>query len=270
MRQNRPYFVQQLALGGKRAGTFGAQPTAGSKPHNRQMADLVTANRDDPKYSIIIATATNADARTIGAAARAKLREAGELGPDRIVLQAADKNTKAKERYQLPLAVGDLAVGDKVRLFDRVFDASAKGPKQALASNGDVVEIRDLSERGMVICTEDGREGLVLWRKLQERKGGPIRLCSPGRARLECCCKSATVQMREWRSGLVLAVGAPNEDCQVRGQQSYGVLRPILGGIGIRLAPWWPRQAGIREGTSRVAAPGHTPSGRPVAVSRCR
>ena len=55
-------------------------------------------------------------------------------------------------------------------------DARVPGRKTVLANNGEVVEIRALTEEGMVVCNDAGAEGLVMWRKIQARRDTPVRL----------------------------------------------------------------------------------------------
>jgi hypothetical protein len=69
-----------------------------------------------------------------------------------------------------------LAVSDRVRLYDRVHDARVPGRKTVLANNGEVVEIRELTDQGMIVRNDAGAEGLVAWRKIQARQGAPVRL----------------------------------------------------------------------------------------------
>ena len=126
------------------------------------------ANRADPGFKLTVSAPTNADAREIGAAIRGERRRAGELGNDAKVLDATDRNG---DMYRLALAVGD-----RVRLFDRVHDARVPGRKTVLASNGEVVEIRALSDEGMIVRNDAGVEGLVAWRKIQAGRDAPVRL----------------------------------------------------------------------------------------------
>ncbi len=125
------------------------------------------ANRADPAFKLTVSAPTNADAREIGAAIRAEQRRAGEIGEDVKVLDATDRNG---DTYRLALAVGD-----RVRLFDRVHDARVPGRKTVLANNGEVVEIRELTEQGMIVRNDAGIEGLVMWRKIQARQDAPVR-----------------------------------------------------------------------------------------------
>ena len=78
-----------------------------------------------------------------------------------LTLKATDRT----ETYDLPLAIGD-----SVRVFDRLYVE-----REALASNGDVLEVREMSDAGVKLRNEDGREGFIAWEKLQ-KFGGPIRL----------------------------------------------------------------------------------------------
>jgi hypothetical protein len=86
----------------------------------------------------------------------------GQIGKDVTVLDAGDGR---HERYQLPIAIGD-----QVRLFDRVYAG-----RRAIASNGEVAEVRAVTSQGLVLRGKDGTEGLVAWKKIQ-RSGGPVRL----------------------------------------------------------------------------------------------
>jgi hypothetical protein len=126
------------------------------------------ANRADPGFKLTVSAPTNADAREIGAAIRAERRRSGELGEDAKVLDATDRNG---DTYRLALTVGD-----RVRLFDRVHDARVAGRKIVLANNGEVVEIRELTDQGMIVRNDAGIEGLVAWRKIQAHADAPVRL----------------------------------------------------------------------------------------------
>jgi len=134
----------------------------------RLWRERLEANRGDPEFKLTVSAPTNADAREIGAAIRAERRRAGELGEDAKVVDATDRNG---DTYQLALAIGD-----RVRLYDRVHDARVPGRKIVLASNGEVVEIRALTDDGMIVRNDAGIEGLVAWRKIQARPDAPVRL----------------------------------------------------------------------------------------------
>jgi ATP-dependent exoDNAse (exonuclease V) alpha subunit len=134
----------------------------------RLWRERIEANRADPEFKLTVSTPTNADAREIGAAIRAERRRAGELGEDVKILDATDRNG---ETYRLTLAIGD-----RVRLYDRVHDARVPGRKTVLANNGEVVEIRALTDEGMIVRNDVGVEGLVAWHKIQARRDAPVRL----------------------------------------------------------------------------------------------
>jgi hypothetical protein len=104
----------------------------------------------------------------IGTAIRARWRQAGEIGADIVVKDAVDNSNQP---YKLALAIGD-----KVRLFDRVHDAGKGGRDKVLANNGSIVEVMDLTAKGMVIRNAEGETGTVLWSKLHKRSSDPIRL----------------------------------------------------------------------------------------------
>jgi hypothetical protein len=134
----------------------------------RLWRERIEANRADPEFKLTVSAPTNADAREIGAAIRAERRRAGEIGDDAKVLDATDRSG---DSYRLPLAVGD-----RVRLFDRVHDARVPGRKTVLANNGEVVQIRALTEEGMIVRNDAGAEGMVMWCKLRARPDAPVRL----------------------------------------------------------------------------------------------
>jgi hypothetical protein len=130
--------------------------------------ERLEANRDDPGFKLTVSAPTNADAREIGAAIRAERRRVGEIGDDAKILDATARNG---DTYRLALAIGD-----RVRLYDRVHDARVPGRKTVLANNGEVVEIRALTNEGMIVRNDAGVEGLVMWRKIQARPDAPVRL----------------------------------------------------------------------------------------------
>jgi TrwC relaxase/AAA domain len=130
--------------------------------------ERLEAHHADPNFKLTVSAPTNADAREIGAAIRAERRRAGEIGDDAKIVDATDRKG---DTYRLALAVGD-----RVRLFDRAHDASVPGRKTVLANNGEVVEIRELTDNGMIVRNDAGAEGLVMWRRIQARPGAPVRL----------------------------------------------------------------------------------------------
>ena len=138
-----------------------------------QWRQQVTENALDPDYSLIVITPTNQRVLDIGTAIRSNRREAGEItGPDVVI--PAKIEAKGSETVDLPLAVGD-----KVRPFHRLYDADTPGRSKFIASNGDVVEVRELLPDGMRIRNADGEEGRITWAQLKPfraPKNDPVRL----------------------------------------------------------------------------------------------
>lgn len=127
--------------------------------------ERVMLHRRDPNFTITISTPTNADARDIGAAIREERRKMGELGGDVQTIRATDRTGQT---YDLPLATGD-----RVRLFDRVYDNQRK---RIIGNNGDVVEVRQFLPDGLVVRDRDGHEGSLLWAKIRANPDAPVRL----------------------------------------------------------------------------------------------
>lgn len=127
------------------------------------------ANRDNPSFKISVSAPTNADAREISAALREKRRAAGELSEDKIVIAAQDQH-KNPAFYDLKLAIGD-----RVRLFDRV-NASFGDRGGVIGSNGSVLEILAVDKHSVTLRAETGIEGRVKWETLRDKKTGRIRL----------------------------------------------------------------------------------------------
>ena len=130
--------------------------------------DRMQANRDDAAYRLTVSAETNVAARDIGMAIRAIRQQTGEIGADHTVISAMDRSG-ATSRLAL-------ATGDQVRLFDRVHDAGTPGRAKVLGNNGEVVEIREITDTGMRVRNAAGDEGVVAWSKLRERPGEPVRL----------------------------------------------------------------------------------------------
>ena len=128
--------------------------------------ERIDANSGNPDFQLTISAPTNADTCEIGAAIRAERREMGQIGADLTHLAAINPQG---ERYDLPLAIGD-----HVRLFDRVRDTTDR--TNVLASNGEVVEIRKITGTGMRVRNAAGLEGEITWRALQKTADGPVRL----------------------------------------------------------------------------------------------
>jgi hypothetical protein len=128
----------------------------------------IEANVADATYSLTVSAPTNSDARAIGAAIREQRRAMGQLGADAVKLKAADQ---AGATYELTLAVGD-----RVRLFDRATATFTGGTHGNIGNNGSVLEVRAIGNEGLTLRNAGGREGLVRWDTLRERMSGRIRL----------------------------------------------------------------------------------------------
>ncbi len=126
------------------------------------------AKAHDPGYSLTVSAPTNVDAREIAAAIRVHRRAAGELGPDAVVVKAADQMGVS---YDLPLAVGD-----RVRLFARTNAGYADKSRGIIGNNGSVLEVRRIDAIGIALRNAQGREGLVKWDTLRDRESARIRL----------------------------------------------------------------------------------------------
>ncbi|MCF3948178.1 MobF family relaxase [Acidiphilium iwatense] len=131
--------------------------------------ERVRANADRPRYTLSVSTPTNEDARAIGEAIRHRLQAAGALGRNRMTLAAIDKNTG--EQYAMPIAPGE-----KVRLFARTNAAMLDGGKGAIGDNGSILEIASIRRAGLVLRTDNGREGFVKWETLADTTSGRMRL----------------------------------------------------------------------------------------------
>ena len=113
--------------------------------------ELTKAN---PILKPTIGTASNRDAHDIGVAIRRQLQADGKVGPDQIeigVLQRGETGV-----HPLPLAEGD-----KVRVFNRVW------VNGHFASNGDIIDVVNVSPKGMTARNEEGKQAFVPWEKFQ-------------------------------------------------------------------------------------------------------
>ena len=126
------------------------------------------ANAHDPGFTLTVSAPTNGDARALGAAIREQRREMGQLGPDLVKLDAQDQNGV---RFELALAVGD-----RVRLFDRARASFGGGKAGNIGSNGSVLEVRGADAEGVTLRNVHGSEGKVRWATLLDRASGRVRL----------------------------------------------------------------------------------------------
>ncbi len=126
------------------------------------------ANAHDPSFSLTVSAPTNSDARALGTAIREQRRDMGQLGPDLVRLDAQDQNGV---RFELALAVGD-----RVRLFDRARASFGQGRAGNIGSNGSVLEVRGADAEGVTLRNVHGSEGKVRWATLRDQASGRIRL----------------------------------------------------------------------------------------------
>jgi hypothetical protein len=126
------------------------------------------ANAHDPHYTLTVSTPTNSDARAIAGAIRLHRRAAGELGPDQVQLSACDL---VGDAFDLPLAVGD-----RVRLFNRTNASCADKSRGLLGNNGSVLEVLSIGRDGITLRNARGRIGRVAWDTLRHPESGRIRL----------------------------------------------------------------------------------------------
>ncbi|MGC9272230.1 MAG: MobF family relaxase, partial [Acidiphilium sp.] len=127
------------------------------------------ANADRPRYTITISAPSNEDARAIGEAIRTRLQATGELGRNRKTLAGIDPNTGTS--YAMPVAIGE-----RVRLFARSNAAMLDGGKGAIGDNGSILTITGFKRDGVVLRNDKGREGVVKWETLADKKTGRMRL----------------------------------------------------------------------------------------------
>lgn len=130
--------------------------------------ERMDANAADPRYTLTVTAPTNSDARAIGAAIREQRRAMGSLGADFVRIQATDQ---AGASYDLPLAVGD-----RVRLFDRATAKFTEGTHGNIGNNGSVLEVLGIGAEGLTLRSAGGREGVVKWDTLRDRMSGRVRL----------------------------------------------------------------------------------------------
>jgi hypothetical protein len=108
-----------------------------------------------PGKTLLVIAPSNNDAHEIGMAIRERKRDAGELGPDLTAVRTRDPNARTDREITL-------AVGDHVRLFNRVQEGRA-----VLGNNGDVVEVLHADMTGMrARNVATGIEGFATWRQL--------------------------------------------------------------------------------------------------------
>jgi hypothetical protein len=133
-------------------------------------AERRQANHDRAGFSISVSAPTNAEAHDVSLAIRTHRRHAGEVGPDRITVQATD----GEEARAYDLA---LAEGDRVRLFRRVNAKFTETDTVGnIGRNGTVLEVVSIEEEGLTLRNQAGKEGLVAWRSLTDERNGRMLL----------------------------------------------------------------------------------------------
>jgi hypothetical protein len=127
-------------------------------------------NRDRWDFTITVSAPSNAEAHDISVAIRERRRAMGEIGVDKIIVQATDG--EGARSYNLPLGEGD-----RVRLFART---NAKFEKTDtvgnIGRNGTVLEITAIRDDGLLMRNPAGKEGFVAWTTLKDETTGQIRL----------------------------------------------------------------------------------------------
>jgi len=111
---------------------------------------------------------SNQDARDLGLAIRQRRQAAGELGPDLVTVTATDR----AGTFALPLAIGD-----RVRLFDRVQTTTPERKRKVVAVNGDVCQVIAADAAGIDVVNERTKAaGRVQFDRIRDKETGAIRI----------------------------------------------------------------------------------------------
>lgn len=132
-------------------------------------------NPDRPAWTFGMSAPSNVEARLASQAIRQVRRAEGEItGEDRSI-ECVDRSG---ETYDL-----QLAIGDRVRLFDRVYGRRVdtngrpgRSPPVHVGNNGAIVQIKRFTDTGFVVDTAGGVEVVVDWSKIRDKQTGRIRL----------------------------------------------------------------------------------------------
>lgn len=134
--------------------------------------------RVEASAEVTVSAATNADARALALAIREQRRAMGQVGADRVEIEATSRsryNPGVGENYEMRLAQGD-----RVRLYERATAtftaADGRTTHGNIGNNGSVLEVRGFSPEGVTLRNGGGREGLVRWETLRDAETGRIRL----------------------------------------------------------------------------------------------
>jgi hypothetical protein len=117
---------------------------------------------------------TNADARDVALAIREQRRSMGQVGEDLVQIDATSRrkhNPATGDDYTMPLAIGD-----RVRLYERAAASFVGGGHGNIGNNGSVLEVRAIGAEGLILRNAKGTEGLLKWETLRDQGTGRIRL----------------------------------------------------------------------------------------------
>ncbi|MDN3564281.1 MobF family relaxase [Paeniroseomonas aquatica] len=124
------------------------------------VGERLRANAGDAGYTLTVSAPTNADAHRLGLAIREVRRGLGQVGPDQVRVQAADRDGNAYEMA--------LAPGDRVRLFA---STPAEGERGSIGRNGSILTVLSADAKGLRVRNAGGREGRVAWTTLADATG---------------------------------------------------------------------------------------------------
>jgi len=130
-------------------------------------AEAWWARRAGDGVAPLVVVPTNSDARAVGDAIRRKLQSAGEIGPDRMEIEAGNL---AGERYALRIAVGDV-----LRLYARTY---VRGRSGVIGVNGSTVRVEEVRDAGLLLRNGTSPPAFVPWDNLRDRRNGTIMLSS--------------------------------------------------------------------------------------------
>lgn len=114
---------------------------------------------------------TNAQARIIGNAIREIRRERGEITGEGRVIACTD--SRGADAFEL-----SLAVGDRVRLFRKIRGKrmDGRGGGMQLGVNGTIVEVRGITDEGLILRGANNVDCLVKWKTLTHKETGRVQL----------------------------------------------------------------------------------------------
>ena len=121
------------------------------------------ANRGRDSYTIGISVPTNADAQAVGM----EMRRRQPLG-QQWTIKASDQTGNT---YDL-----QLAVGDQVRLFNRVNARYGEQSRGYFGENGTTAKVLAIGEKAITLQRADGRTGELAWTSLTPKDSDRVRL----------------------------------------------------------------------------------------------